>query len=174
MLSRRNIRIKVFQAYYAFLTSGNSAEDVFKQLLEEEYKSLKTTVSNTSQPDTAADAQFLSELFLGTIRKAPDYEALILATLQNWDINRVATVDRIILMLALHEMISFADVPVKVSLNEYLDIAKQFSTDKSSQFVNGVLDAVYQKLKMENQIHKTGRGLVDPTAGTGNSLKRTV
>jgi N utilization substance protein B len=166
MITRRQIRIKVVQAFYAQITGGNSAQDVFNQLLQPDYAALKADKRNPTAADEytpAEDAQFLSELFLGTIKYNDAYEKIIAQNLQNWELSRVAVLDRIILSLAIHEMITFEDIPVKVTINEYLDIAKQYSTDKSSQFVNGVLDAVFQKLKQEGKIRKTGKGLLDPS-----------
>lgn len=165
MITRRQIRIKVVQAFYAQLTGGNTAQDVFNQLLQPDYATLKADKGNQpgSEYTPVEDAHFLSELFLGTIKHNDAYETIIAQNLQNWELSRVAILDRIILSLAIHEMLTFEDIPVKVTINEYLDIAKQYSTDKSSQFVNGVLDAVFQKLKQEGKIRKTGKGLLDPS-----------
>ena len=79
---------------------------------------------------------------------------------QNWDAERIALTDIIIMKMALSELLFFASIPVKVSINEYLDLAKEYSTPKSNAFINGILDKILADLKSENKIRKFGRGLV--------------
>ena len=73
---------------------------------------------------------------------------------RNWDINRVAFMDVVIMQVALAEILSFSNIPVSVSLNEYVEIAKYYSTPKSSSFVNGTLDGIVKKLRKEGKITK--------------------
>ncbi|MEZ5030172.1 MAG: transcription antitermination factor NusB [Saprospiraceae bacterium] len=82
-------------------------------------------------------------------------------TLKNWDIKRVAALDLIILKMAVCEFIYFPSVPTKVTLNEFVEIAKQYSTDKSKDFINGILDRLMKELTTAGRIHKTGRGLLE-------------
>ena len=77
----------------------------------------------------------------------------------NWDIDRLAKIDLVILNLALTELKGFKDIPIKVSLNEYIEISKDYSTEKSSFFINGILDKVVKDLVSTNSIIKEGRGL---------------
>lgn len=81
--------------------------------------------------------------------------------LKNWDAERVATIDMILMKMALCELLSFPTIPTKVTINEYVDISKMYSTDKSKDFVNGILDRLMKKLKDEDRIKKEGRGLVE-------------
>lgn len=80
---------------------------------------------------------------------------------QNWELGRIAHVDRIILKIAITELLSFPEIPPKVTINESIEIVKKYSTEKSGVFVNGILDSVLTELKTTNRLVKTGRGLID-------------
>jgi N utilization substance protein B len=86
---------------------------------------------------------------------------LISSKTQNWDAERIATVDMLLMKMAMCEILNFNQIPVKVSINEYLEIAKLYSSPNSHTFMNGVLDKVQLELRKENKINKTGRGLVE-------------
>ncbi len=86
---------------------------------------------------------------------------LIKPTLKNWDVDRVAIIDMILLKMALAELTNFPTIPTKVTLNEFVDISKQYSTDKSKDFINGILDRLMKKLNQEGKIVKEGRGLAE-------------
>ncbi|WP_461490337.1 transcription antitermination factor NusB [Pontibacter sp. HJ8] len=107
------------------------------------------------------DKAFFEELYHQTIQEDDKYEALIAASVKNWDVERVALLDKIILKMALCEMHIFRSIPVKVTINEYIEISKLYSTPKSKQFVNGVLDKMAQELSTKGDIRKSGRGLID-------------
>ena len=79
---------------------------------------------------------------------------------KNWEISRLALIDKIILYISLNELTNFPDIPTKVTINEAIDIAKKYSTAKSGRFVNGILDASLIQLEKEQKISKTGRGLI--------------
>jgi len=79
--------------------------------------------------------------------------------IENWDIERVAVLDMILLKMALAELLQFTQIPMKVTLNEYVELAKTYSTDKSKEFINGILDKLMRKLEAEGKIVKKGRGL---------------
>ena len=89
----------------------------------------------------------------------------IIQKLRNWDFTRLAMVDKIILRMAVIELLYFKDIPPEVSLNEAIELAKKFSTEKSDKFINGILDAVVNELKRDGKIQKTGRGLVSNITG---------
>jgi N utilization substance protein B len=107
------------------------------------------------------DKAFFEELYHKTVEDHEKYEAMIAAGVKNWDIERVAVIDKIILKMALCEMHIFRSIPVKVTINEYLEVAKLYSTPKSKQFINGVLDKLAQDLTESGAIRKSGRGLID-------------
>jgi transcription antitermination protein NusB len=107
------------------------------------------------------DQDFFKRLYDSTLEEDPKQAAYIAGKIQNWDVERVALTDKVILTMALAEMIHFPSIPVKVSINEYIELAKSFSTPKSKQFVNGVLDVMSQELIAAKVIRKSGRGLLD-------------
>ena len=107
------------------------------------------------------DKAFFEELYFQTVQDDEKYEEMIAASVKNWDVERVALLDKIILKMALCEMHIFRSIPVKVTINEYIEISKLYSTPKSKQFVNGVLDKLAQELTTKGDIRKSGRGLID-------------
>jgi N utilization substance protein B len=109
----------------------------------------------------ADDREFAETLYKQTLVEDAKMEKLIADSVQNWDVERVALLDKIILKMALTEMQLFRSIPVKVTINEYIEISKLYSTPKSKQFVNGVLDKLAQDLAASGEIRKSGRGLLD-------------
>jgi transcription antitermination protein NusB len=98
---------------------------------------------------------FGEELIDTFIEKSSITAEIIKPKLINWDAERIAMMDRLILQLGITELLYFPNIPTKVTINEYIDIAKLFSTPQSGQFVNGVLDKIHKELLKENKIHKT-------------------
>ncbi len=107
------------------------------------------------------DIDFFKKLFKETVRKESELDGIISKKTKNWDISRVALTDRIILRMALAEMMSFPSIPVKVTINEFIEVSKNYSTPKSKQFVNGILDVMANELTSDGLIRKSGRGLID-------------
>ena len=100
------------------------------------------------------DKDFARRLFRRAILNADYYRHLISQHSRNWDLNRVAVMDVIIMQIALAEILSFPNIPVNVSLNEYVEIAKLYSTPKSGAFINGTLDGIVKQLKQESKLTK--------------------
>jgi transcription antitermination protein NusB len=109
--------------------------------------------------DEKDDLDFMSALFNKTIIYHQQFEELIGKHTQNWEVERIANMDMLLMEMALAEILYIPNVPIKASLNEYIDISKEYSTPNSKTFVNGVLDKIIAELKRENKINKTGRGL---------------
>lgn len=107
--------------------------------------------------DTVED--FGAEMLTKVYREDDEYLAIIKPTLKNWDADRVAVIDMILLKMAICELLSFPTIPTKVTLNEFVEISKMYSTDKSKDFINGILDRLMKKLNKEGKIEKEGRGL---------------
>lgn len=107
------------------------------------------------------DKLFFEELFESTIQNDKDLVLWIGDQTKNWESDRLAMADFILLKMALTEMIKFSSIPVKVSINEYIELAKNYSTPKSGQFINGILDVISLRLIHEKIITKSGRGLID-------------
>lgn len=107
------------------------------------------------------DKEFFQNIFNLSVQSEEKYKDLIAHKTKNWDIDRLAATDKIIITMALTEMVNFPSIPTKVSINEYIDISKTYSTPKSKQFVNGLLDVLAKELTESGEIRKSGRGLLD-------------
>lgn len=107
------------------------------------------------------DREFVRELFRKTVVNQKEYFEYIDRFTQNWDVERIAFMDNLIMATAMAELIHFPSIPVKVTLDEYIEIAKYYSTPGSSNFINGVLDKIVEALQAEGRIQKSGRGLLD-------------
>ncbi len=147
---RRRIREKIIQALYT---------------LELRETDLETAAGWLITPEIAKDSNavtFFKELLQRIIDQKEEIDGYISKHSFNWDMNRIAIIDKNILRMALAELLYFEDIPPKVSINEAIEIAKKFSsTDKSSKFVNGILDAIFNDLKRSGKIKKCGRGLIN-------------
>lgn len=100
------------------------------------------------------DAEFARKLLHGVLRNGPAYRELIDKNTRNWELDRIAFMDILIMEVALSELMDFPTIPVNVTLNEYIEIAKNYSTEKSGTFINGVLDNIVGQLKQENKLVK--------------------
>ncbi|MBK6342984.1 MAG: transcription antitermination protein NusB [Flavobacteriales bacterium] len=111
--------------------------------------------------DPVEERAFVNDLFRQSIVLDSEHEALIAAKASNWDTDRIAYTDMILMKMALTEARIFDQIPVKVTLNEYIEIAKAYSTPKSKLFINGVLDKLFAEMKADGRIRKVGRGLLE-------------
>ena len=148
MKKRRRARELALQGLYGWEISGNAIEVVLKRLTD----------------DGEAEEEiitFASELLNRTILNKVTLDEYIASVVENWEFGRIALIDRLILRLALCEFLHFEEIPPKVTINEAIDLAKKYSTSQSGRFVNGILDSLYQKFKLEKKINKKGRGLID-------------
>ncbi|HOS45654.1 MAG TPA: transcription antitermination factor NusB, partial [Paludibacter sp.] len=100
------------------------------------------------------DIDFAKKLLHGVLQNGSTYRELIDQNTQNWELDRIAFMDILIMEVAISELIDFPTIPINVTLNEYIEIAKSYSTDKSGTFINGVLDNIVRKLKEENKLIK--------------------
>ena len=107
------------------------------------------------------EKEFATTLLEKTYDNKTELMELIDQKLKNWDLDRVAQMDIILMQMALSELMYFETIPVKVSINEYIDLSKRFSTPKSKEFINGILDNIMKELKEQGKIKKVGRGLVE-------------
>ena len=106
------------------------------------------------------DKQFVSDLFRKTVLKHQNYDQDIADQTPNWEADRIADIDMILIKMAITEFLNFPSIPTKVTINEFIEIAKDYSTGKSSYFINGVLDKLSKEYTKEKKINKTGRGLL--------------
>ena len=109
------------------------------------------------------DEHFVKHLFRQAILKAKQNIELIDRNTTNWEVERIALMDRLVMQLAITEIVEFEEIPVKVTLNEYIEIAKQYCTSKSSNFVNGILDKIVRDMREKGLFRKSGRGLLGET-----------
>jgi len=145
------------QALYAFEISGDPMEHVVETILP----GLKSNL---------AAYEFARKLVQQTIAHTDDIDNVIREKVTNWDFKRIAVLDRLILRMGICELLYFKEIPPKVSMNEAIELAKLFSTQRSGQFVNGVLDAVLNDMKAAGGLAKAGRGLYDGD-GTARASK---
>lgn len=150
-VSRRQAREIALRILYALELSGNSLLFTLGELHENE------------QPDKEL-AQFIDRLIIKTYETREETDELIRNRSANWKFERIAIIDRIVMRIAISEILHFFDIPPKVSIDEAIELSKQYSTEKSSSYINGVLDGVYEDLKRENRIIKKGRGCRDTHA----------
>ena len=111
--------------------------------------------------DEKDDLEFVRDLFKKTISGEDTFEKMISSKTKNWEMERLAMMDVLLMKMALCELINFKSIPVKVTLNEYIEISKNYSTPKSKTFINGILDKVVLDLKGKGELIKSGRGLVE-------------
>ena len=135
------------QALYAQALSGDEVDHVVETLLRPKFD--------------GESLRFAEKLFLRALDTTEDADALVEAHAQNWELGRIAMIDRVLLRMAITEMLHFEDIPPKVSINEVIELAKRYSTPQSGTFVNGILDAALSELRADGRLKKSGRGLVD-------------
>jgi N utilization substance protein B len=141
-------------------------KEIVKALVE---KTIKSFDPQSAQPLTLhtlslnweEDKEFIETLYDTSSTLTPQQAELIASNTRNWEVDRLPLTDRIIIEMAIGELISFPNIPVKVSINEYIELAKNYSTPKSRQFINGILDVIAKELKDSGDIKKSGRGLID-------------
>jgi len=151
MYNRREAREAALKSIYAVEVGKNSPQQATKLII-------KVSLNNDTE-----SVKFAEKLLLTTVDSASDHDQLIDDHIKNWDVNRLAIIDKLILRMAISELLYFDDVPTKVSINEAIELAKEYSTRKSGNFVNGILDAILNRLISENKINKKGRGLIEAT-----------
>lgn len=143
---RRRARELALQACYAHELSGNPPEQILGEVI-------------FNQDEPGAVLEFAGALFRRAVADISHFDMMIRRKAVNWEFNRIAIMDKLILRLALCEFLYFPDIPPKVTIDEAIEVAKKFSTEKSGRFVNGILDAVLMDLRQEGRLQKKGRGL---------------
>lgn len=149
MIQRREVRELVVQALYAEEISKNEWGQILSTLITPKFKKNKQNY------------KFAERLFFETLNHQEELDKVIQRHINNWDIERLTITDKIILRVALCEFLYFEDIPTKVTINEAIEIAKDYSTQKSGTFINGILDAALEQLNKADKIQKSGRGLIE-------------
>ncbi len=148
---RRIIRERVMQALYAYELS----KDPIPHIIETIFAELK---------EQAEEFAFAEHLLQITVEHQPAIDAIIRKKATNWNFDRIALIDKLLLRMGICELYYFEDIPPKVTINETIEIAKHFSTEKSGQFINGILDAILHDMKSDGTLDKRGRGLLESPA----------
>jgi len=149
MINRRKARESVLRSMYAIDVGGNTPAEVSQHIVK---KLLK---------DDTDGVKFANEMIMQTNDHKKEFDELISKHIKNWDVDRLAMLDKLILRMAITEFLFFEQIPTKVTINEAIELAKSYSTRKSGTFVNGILDAILNDLNSEGQIVKKGRGLIE-------------
>lgn len=149
MSNRRAAREAALKSIYAVDVGQNRTQDVTKNIIKADLK------------DDTNSIKFAEKLLLTTVDYGREYDEIIQAHIKNWKVERLAAMDKLILRMAISEFLNFEEVPTKVTINEAIELAKDYSTRKSGNFVNGILDAVLTQFKQEGKINKKGRGLIE-------------
>lgn len=141
-------------------------KEIVKGLVEKTVKSFDPEAKvpltlHTLSVNWEDDQNFIEKLYKKGSELESKYTTLIANNTRNWEVDRLPLTDRIILEMAIAELIMFPNIPVKVSINEYIELAKNYSTPKSRQFINGILDVIAKELKNTGDLKKSGRGLID-------------
>jgi transcription antitermination protein NusB len=147
MTKRRLIRERVLQILYAYEINRENLEVLTGGVL-----------SDVTEP---AEREFANNLVNRVLIHRGELDKMIEERVTNWELNRIALIDKLLIRMGLCELIYFPDIPPKVSINEAIEIAKNYSTAGSAKFINGILDTVLTELKDSNSLNKAGRGLLD-------------
>lgn len=139
------VNINVIKTYEAITENTDAYSNIMLQLFK----------------DREDDIDFIKKLYRAVIKNNDEYMDLIATRTTNWEVDRLAIIDVILMKMAIAELEHFNSIPVKVTLNEYIDLSKVFSTPKSKVFINGILDKLVVDLKSSNRLTKTGRGLME-------------
>ncbi len=144
--SRREAREAALMVVYAYEMSRNNIHTILDELC----------VNFAEVTD-----KFVRSLAIQSIQHSEAIDKIIESRAKNWEFDRIAIIDRILMRMAICEILYFDDIPPKVSINEMIEIGKRYSTEKSSRFINGILDTIYEELKKEGRVNKLGRGLLE-------------
>lgn len=154
-LKRRDLRIAVMQVLYAHEISKDPIDKVKKDLLPE--------------IGEEESSEFVNQLIDLVLKNEVLLDKMILEKVVNWELERMALIDKIVLRMGVTELLYFPEIPPKVSINEAIDISKDYCTRNSGKFVNGILDAILDDLKKEEKLNKSGRGLLNLKKKSGNA-----
>jgi len=154
---RRLVRERVLQILYTYDMNKESLSNLINSVL-------------VDVPE-ASDKEFANNLINRVLIHQKDLDNEIKKRVDNWEMNRIALIDKILLRMGLCELFYFPDIPPKVSINESIEIAKEYSTTRSRKFINGILDAVLSELKESNKLDKAGRGLLQETINRSSQKK---
>lgn len=140
-------------------------KEVLQAMVAKTFKNFKSEIPHQNElaelsPNWDEDKTYILNLLFKSIQAAGEYQQLISEKTKNWEADRIALLDILTMRMAICELLNFPTIPVKVTINEYIEISKMFSTAKSNSFINGILDKILADLQANGRIKKQGRGLV--------------
>ena len=150
IFKRRVVREKVLQILYAYTMNKEALEALTGAML--------------ADVNEQADREFANDLVNKVLINKDELDKQIKQRVDNWEMNRIALIDKLLLRMGICELLYFPDIPPKVSINEAIEIAKLYSTAGSGKFINGILDAILSDLKGSGNLKKTGRGLIEESS----------
>ena len=156
---RRIIRERVMQALYAFELSKDPIAHIVENIFVELH-------------DHEDEFAFAQSLLQRTIEHQPAIDVIIKKKAANWNFDRIALIDKLLLRMGICELYYCEDIPPKVTINETIEIAKHFSTEKSGQFINGILDSILHDMKADGTLEKRGRGLIETSDHKQSSITK--
>ncbi|MCC6584861.1 MAG: transcription antitermination factor NusB [Chitinophagales bacterium] len=161
LLEDENFRTNMDELFTNWMDDAEFVIEAVHEVIQKSKNQLKLHLEKGNLKDKFKElTQFGIDLFNETISNKKEHYKIIEPKLKNWETDRLAIIDVILIRMAVSEFLYFPSIPVKVTINEYLDIAKEYSTPKSKDFINGVLDSLMREMKTNDQLNKTGRGLL--------------
>jgi N utilization substance protein B len=157
VFKRRVVREKVLQILYAYNLNKESLEALIGEMMV--------------GIEEKSDIDFANDLVHRVLANKDELDKHIKLRVDNWEMNRIALIDKILLRMGICELLYFPDIPPKVSINEAIEIAKIYSTAGSGKFINGILDVILTELKDTGKLNKTGRGLLEESISKPSSKK---
>jgi N utilization substance protein B len=157
VFKRRVVREKALQILYAYNLNKDSLDSLIGVM--------------TSDINDKADKEFANDLVNRVLAHKDELDKHIKFRVDNWEMNRIALIDKILLRMGICELLYFPDIPPKVSINEAIEIAKLYSTAGSGKFINGILDVILTELKDTGKLNKTGRGLLEESISKPSAKK---
>ncbi|MGD1007295.1 MAG: transcription antitermination factor NusB [Ignavibacteriaceae bacterium] len=157
VFKRRVVREKALQILYAYNLNKDSLDSLIGVM--------------TSDINDKTDKEFANDLVNRVLAHKDELDKHIKFRVDNWEMNRIALIDKILLRMGICELLYFPDIPPKVSINEAIEIAKLYSTAGSGKFINGILDVILTELKDTGKLNKTGRGLLEESISKPSAKK---
>lgn len=147
-MNRRELRIRIMKTLYAHAQTSADITHLQKTMLKD-------------IPESTKEYLYAVKMLQMIIQQPDEVNENIKQFTANWDMQRINMIDLVLLRMGIAELFYFPDIPPKVTINEMIDISKEYSSEKSGQFINGILDSIHLDGKKSGKINKTGRGLKD-------------
>jgi N utilization substance protein B len=152
LTQRRLARERVLQLLFSHAMNERDTDELFTEMIKSDEHLNQQAL------------EFARQLLVFYNLHKASLDVIITERLSNWDFSRVALIDKILIQLGIIEFMYFPEIPPKATINELIEIAKDFSTEESSKFINGILHAIKEDLQSKGELHKEGRGLIEQSS----------